>query len=379
MKIALVHDYIKEYGGAERVLTALHEIFPDAPLYTSVYLPEYLGPHKDKFKGWDIRTSFLQKIPFKAKLISPFRIISPLFFENINLTEYDVVIVSATGAYFPNLLMTRPDAMHICYCHTPPRYLYGYPTARKWSENKFIRLLSELFNSSLRITDFVSSKRPDYFIVNSEETRGRVKKFYRRDSTLIYPPVELVDETSSKAKTQSVKLRNKTNKYFVTGGRLARAKRVDLLIKACNKLKVPLKIFGRSFAGYEEELKAISGPTIEFIGEVTDKETISLYQDAKAFLFAGEAEDFGIMPVEAQACGTPVIGPNFAGVKETVVNGSTGVLFGSYDVESVVSAINKLNTLSIKPEDCIENAKRFSKNRFQKEILDFIKKRFTPM
>ena len=375
MKVALVHDYIKEYGGAERVLTALHEIFPSAPVYTSVYLPEFLGPHRDKFKGWDIRPSYLQKMPFAAKLISPFRIISPWFFENIDLMAYDIVIVSSTGAYFPNLITTRSDAVHICYCHTPPRYLYGYPTARKWSENKLIKFISELFNSRLRITDFVSSKRPDYFIVNSEETRGRVKKFYRRESTLIYPPVEMVDTLLKEKRRKGEKENKKT--YYLTGGRLARAKRIELLIKACNKLKVPLKIFGKSFAGYEDELKQIAGETIEFLGEVTDKEMVNLYRDARAFLFAGEAEDFGIMPVEAQACGIPVIGPNFAGVKETVINGTTGVLFGSYDVESIVSAIKKLNTLTIKPEDCIENAKRFSKKRFQLEILEFVEKRKT--
>lgn len=371
MKVALIHDYIKEYGGAERVLTALHDIFPDASVYTTVYLPKFLGPHKEKFKGWDIHTSFLQKVPFKAKLISIFRIISPMYFENINLTEFDVVIVSSTGAYFPNLITTRPEAMHICYCHTPPRYLYGYPTARKWSENRILRFFSELFNGFLRTTDYLGAQRPDYFIVNSSEVAGRVKKFYHRDSTVIYPPVEMVDKV-----TQSKKQITKNkNGYYLAGGRLARAKRLDLVIRACNELKVPLKIFGRSFAGYEEELKQLAGPTIQFIGEVSDSKMGELYKKARAFLFAGEAEDFGIMPVEAQACGIPVIGPNFAGVKETVVNGKTGVLFGSYEVGSIVSAMKQLDTLDIKSSDCVENAKKFSKERFQKEILEFVKKR----
>lgn len=371
MKVALIHDYIKEYGGAERVLTALHDIFPDASVYTTVYLPKFLGPHKEKFKGWDIHTSFLQKVPFKAKLISIFRIISPMYFENINLTEFDVVIVSSTGAYFPNLITTRPEAMHICYCHTPPRYLYGYPTARKWSENRILRFFSELFNGFLRTTDYLGAQRPDYFIVNSTEVAGRVKKFYHRDSMVIYPPVEMVDKV-----TQSKKQITKNkNGYYLAGGRLARAKRLDLVIRACNELKVPLKIFGRSFAGYEEELKQLAGPTIQFIGEVSDSKMGELYKKARAFLFAGEAEDFGIMPVEAQACGIPVIGPNFAGVKETVVNGKTGVLFGSYEVGSIVSAMKQLDTLDIKSSDCVENAKKFSKERFQKEILEFVKKR----
>src|SRR3989344_6721221 len=150
MKVALIHDYIKEYGGAERVLEALHEIYPEAPVFTTVYLPEFLGPHKERFSNWDIKTSWLQKIPYIEKLISPIRLISPWVFENWDFTDFDLIIVSATGAYFPNLIVRKPEILHLCYCHTPPRYLYGYPTARNWKKNLIGRLIGEWLNHDLR-------------------------------------------------------------------------------------------------------------------------------------------------------------------------------------------------------------------------------------
>src|SRR3989344_1108428 len=200
MKIAIVHDYIKEYGGAERVLEALHEIWPDAPVFTSVYLPEFLGPHKDRFKDWNIRTSMAQRLPFKAKLISPLRIIAPILFKSFDFSGFDVVIVSATGAYSPNSIRTKnqerrtKNPLQICYCHTPPRYLYGFATAREWKNNLIFRDFGELANHFLRLIDFKSSQNVDYFIANSKNVAGRIKKFYRKDSTVIYPPIEMNQE-----------------------------------------------------------------------------------------------------------------------------------------------------------------------------------------
>ncbi len=188
MKVALVHDYIKEYGGAERVLETLHEMFPDAPVFTSVYLPNYLGPHKDRFTDWDIRPSILQWLPFKAKLISPLRLIAPFIFTQMNFDDYDVVIVSATGAYLPNMIQ-KGSAVHICYCHTPPRYLYGYPTAR--SVPSILKPFVAVANHFLRMMDYESAQNVDAFIANSKETASRIEKFYRKSSAVIYPPVEI--------------------------------------------------------------------------------------------------------------------------------------------------------------------------------------------
>lgn len=375
MKVAIVHDYIKEYGGAERVLETLHEIWPKAPIFTSVYLPNYLGPHKERFKEFDIRPSWLQYIPFKSKLTSPIRLIAPLIFKSMDFSKYDVVIVSATGAYNPNTIR-KEKAIQICYCHTPPRYLYGYPTARAWKKNAFFRVLAEIANHFLRMTDFESAQNVDYFIANSKEVAARIEKFYRRDSTVIYPPIEIP--------TIKSKILNHKS-YFLTGGRLARPKRIDLAVKVCTKLKLPLKVFGKEFAGYGEELRKIAGPTVEFLGEISDEEKFRVMAGAKAFIFPAEFEDFGITPVEAMAVGTPVIARRSGGVKESVIEGKTGIFFPPAAPErssggrgdeplfnNLVEAIKKFEKTKINPEDCIAQAKKFSKERFIKEIKAFI-------
>lgn len=396
MKIALVHDYIKEYGGAERVLEALHEIYPDAPVYTSVYIPEFLGPHRERFKNWDIRTSWLQNIPFKHKLISPFRLIAPWVFKGFSarggpvlgwdLSDFDVVIVSATGAYFPNFVRTGiknqesrikdsvKRTLHICYCHTPPRYLYGYATARDWKSNKVLAFIGAIFNHFLRIADYYASKNVDYYIANSREVASRIEKFYRRQSKVIYPPVEIINKKSSKPQNLSPK------PYYLTGGRLARAKHTDLIVRACRELGVNLKVFGRGFAGYEEKLKAqnskfktkTQNSKIEFLGEISDEEKIKLLSGARAFIFAGEDEDFGIVPVEAMSAGLPVIAYKSGGVKETIIEGKTGIFFEELNTESLKKAIQKFEKKKFNPDDCIKQAKKFSKERFKKEILEFI-------
>lgn len=367
MKVAIVHDYIKEYGGAERVLEALHEIWPEAPVYTTVYLPEFLGPHRDRFKDWDIHTSWFQNIPFIHKLISPLRLLTPWYFDNIDFSDFDVIITSATGAYFPNLIVRPATSLHICYCHTPPRYLYGYPTARNWQNSVFGRFAAGFFNHSLRQWDFVSYQRPDYIITNSQEVKRRVEKFYRREATVIYPPVNV----NSEVRIQKSELKNK-KQYYLAGGRLARAKSIDLAVEACNRLKIPLKIYGRGFADYGEELKKLAGPTIEFLGEVSEEELAKLYLGAKALIYPSQQEDFGIIPVEAMAVGIPVIALNQGGVKETVIDGKTGAFFDESTVESVIGAIKRLDKMNIKLDDCIKQASKFSKERFKQEILDFI-------
>lgn len=400
MKIAIIHDYIKEYGGAERVLETLHEIYPQATVYTTVFLPEFLGPHKERFRDWKIKTSFLQHIPYVEKLISPIRILAPWIFENWDLREFDVVLVSATGAYTPNLIVRRQNTLHICYCHTPPRFLYGYPTARKWQNNILGKLMGLYLNHLLRQTDFLSYQRPDYIIANSIEVKRRIWKFYRREADVIYPPVDTSEKRSSStvlrldsgqalrtgAKSEKKKLIPSSNltlnarRYYLAGGRLARSKGIDLAIKAANKLKIPLKIFGRGFAGYEEELRVLAGPTVEFLGEVSDQELANLYSGAKALIYPSQYEDFGMIPVEAQSYGTPVIALRQGGVKETVLEahsassgqGPTGVFFDELSVESVTKAIKQSSNQAIKPEDCMKNAQRFNKERFKREMKNFI-------
>jgi len=367
MKIALVHDYLKEYGGAEGVLHTFHQMWPEAPIYTLVYLPKYLGPHRSKFNPKNIHALIPSWIPFLAKLMSPLRLIAPVLFSRLDLTKFDLVIVSATGAYNPNLIKT-PKGIHICYCHTPPRYLYGLPTAREWKKHWWVRVPAEIANHFLRMMDFQSAQKVDHFIANSQNTAERIWKFYRKKATVIYPPVDLQQNKRIKGQKSGNK------EYFLTGGRLARAKRVDLAIAACTKLNLPLKVFGRMFAGYGKEFKKMAGSTVEFLGEVTDKQKAELYAGCKALIFCGLEEDFGIMPVEAMAAGKPVIGLKQGGIKETIIEGKTGEFFDQPTVESLVSKLQSFKVSNYKPEDCRKQAQKFSKERFMKEIKEFIKK-----
>jgi len=374
MKVAIVHDYIKEYGGAEGVLEALHEAFPKAPIYTLVYLPRFLGPHKEKFKEMDIRPSYLQHLPFKAKLISPIRLIAPRVFKSFNFSRYDVVIVSATGAFTPNVIKKK-KAVQICYCHTPPRYLYGFATAREWKKNPVMRICGEIANHFLRITDFNSSKNVDFFIANSHNVAKRIEKFYRRKSDVIYPPVNVNSkfEALNSKQILNPKYEIFNTQYYLTGGRLARPKHTDLVVKTFTKLNLPLKVFGKTFAGYGEELREFAGANVEFLGEVTDEEKLRLMAGASAFVFASEDEDFGITPVEALAVGTPVIAHRSGGVIESVIEGKTGLFFDELTTESLEKAISKLDKLRINPQDCMKQAQKFSKERFKREISDFVK------
>jgi glycosyltransferase involved in cell wall biosynthesis len=372
MKIALVHDYLKEYGGAESVLETLSDLFSEAPVYTTLYCPKFFGPHRARLeKKWGsrIHQSFFKYIPFAPKIISPLRLLSPLAFKSFDFSGFDLIISSATGAYFPNSL-NKSSAKLICYCHTPPRYLYGLPTARNLTNNKIIRALALFVNHWLRLLDFHWAQNVNLFIANSSTTSSRIQKFYRRDSIVINPPVE-VPTASPLSKGEAAEGREglKTRGgLYLTGGRLARAKRYDIAIAACNKLGLPLKIFGRDFAGYTDELKAMAGSTIEFVGEVSESEKWKLFSGARAYIFPSDNEDFGIVSVESQACGCPVIGFRSGGIAETVIDGQTGVLFDDLTVNSCVAAIKKLEKLDIKPSVCITNAQNFSKEIFISKI-----------
>ncbi len=366
MKVAIVHDYIKEFGGAERVLETLHEIYPDADVYTSVYLPKFLGPHKERFDKWKIHTSFLQFIPFNSKLISLARFVAPLMFFQFDLTKYDLVITSTTGTYTsPSYLRTGDKTLHICYCHTPPRYLYGYAVANDWTNNWFRKILLSLGQIPmhfLRILDFKFAQRPDYFISNSNEVASRIKKFYRRNATTIYPPVEL-NHVVKNVKKQD---------FLLAGGRLSRAKRIDLAIEACNRLNLKLKVFGKGFGNIRDELSKISSKNIEFVGEVTDSEKMKLFAESRGYILPADNEDFGIVAVESMASGTPVIAYRSGGLIESIVDGKTGIFFDELSVNSVVDAIKRFQKMKFKTEDCVNQAKKFSKERFKKEMLQFV-------
>lgn len=376
MRIAIVHDYIKEYGGAERVLEALHEAFPDAPIYTSLYFPEFLGPHRKRFEQMDIHTSWLQHIPFAYKLISPLRLLSPFAFKTMDLSSFDVVIVSQTGAYFPNLVK-KGSAKLVSYTHTPPRYLYGYKTARDWKKHKIMAVLGESANHILRMVDFRASQQVDQFVANSKEVAARIQKFYRKEAIVIYPPVEINSQYQVAGSKKTTSYQTSATDYYLAGGRLARAKGMDVIVDAFITNGKPLKIFGKGFAGYEEELKSkIRNPqsNIEFVGEVTDEEKLGLMNGAKAYVFASYDEDFGITPVEAMNMGIPVLAYKSGGVQETVVDGKTGVFYEPNTPEALIEAVEELEKLKIKPGDCHKRAEEFSKKKFIQNIQSLVKK-----
>lgn len=368
MRIAIVHDYIKEYGGAERVLEQLVSVFPKACVYTSLYKSEYLGPHRKRFEKMDIQESFFKYIPFSHRLISPLRLLSPLAFWMFDLKKYDVVIVSQTGAYFPNFVRTDETTVHYCYTHTPPRYLYGYRTAREWRKNALLNVVAGIVNHFLRMVDYRASQNVDYFIANSEEVRARIQKFYRRDAAVVYPPVKLA--TGKRVKEEG------TSSYYLAGGRLARAKGINVIVKAFLKNGKNLKIFGKGFAGYEDELRLIASgaDNIEFVGEVTDAEKLNLMRNAKAYVFSSYDEDFGITPVEAMSVGTAVVSYRSGGVQETVVEGKTGVFYGQNTAEELTKAIRRFEKVKIHSKDCIERAKLFSCETFERKIRSIIRK-----
>jgi glycosyltransferase involved in cell wall biosynthesis len=387
MKVAIVHDYIKEFGGAEKVLLELHRLFPEAPIYTSLYAPEYLGPHRLNFEKMNIRASFLNAIPYREKLISIFRLISPLAFYSFDLAKFDVIIVSQTGAYFPNLVRKGPSTKLICYTHTPPRYLYGYMTAREWQKDTLMRIFGSLANHFLRMVDFKASENVDYFIANSEEVRARIQKFYRRDATVIYPPVDRLGLHTLEVKATPTSRVKK--EYYLAGGRLARAKGIDIIVEAFLKNGKPLKIFGRGFAGYDEELRdkvKNQKSKIEFLGEVSDKEKLELMKNATAYVFASYDEDFGITPVEAMAAGTPVIAYRSGGVRETVIDPSatsgqaaTGIFFDENTPEAINNAIERFETLRQAQggklyDACRQQSQKFSAEVFDKNIKQLIAK-----
>ncbi len=361
MKIALVHDYLREYGGAERVVEAFHEIWPNAPLYTSFVDWDALGEHAERFREWDIRTSWVQRNPVMRRLHSPLRFLARRVWESFDLSGYDLVLTSS-GWFICRGVIVKSPAVHICYIHHPPRNLYGYATGSTFQKYWPVRLYAGIINFYMRQYDYETAQNVDYFIANSQETARRVKKFYRRDSTVIYPPIRIPEGIHHKSRIERA--------YYLSVGRLAWAKRLDVVIRAANELAIPLKIVG---TGAEEQaLRAIAGPTVDFLGAVSDEALGELYTGASALIFCALDEDFGMVPVEAMAHGTPVIGLAQGGVKETVIDGKTGILFNEATPESLKKAVRRFEAGTIDRAVCRSHARTFSTDAFERSIREFV-------
>lgn len=357
MKVALVHDYLNQMGGAERVVIAFHQMFPDAPIYTSIYDPRRVDP---VFQEMDIRTSFMQKFPLVSRHHQPYLPFYPFAMESLDLRDYDLVLSSSSA--FGKGVITRPETMHICYCHTPMRWCWNY---REYVEREQLgamtRRVLPFLITGLRMWDQVSAMRVDHFIANSPVVAARIQKYYRRDAVVIPPPVEVSRFSFDPAIERE--------DYFLIISRLIPYKRIDLAIEACNRLHLPLVIIG---AGRDmERLKRMAGPTIRFLGWLSDEEVLRYYARCRAFLFPGE-EDFGITLLEAQACGRPVIAYGSGGSLASVIEGITGEFFYEQTVDSLATVLASFEERRYDPQTICNHALEFDTSRFHRRILQFI-------
>lgn len=357
MKVALVHDYLNQMGGAERVVMALHEIFPDAPIYTSIYDPQRVDP---AFQKMDIRTSFMQKLPMVTKHHQPYLPFYPFAMESLDLRGYDLVLSSSSA--FGKGVITKPETMHICYCHTPMRWCWNYDEyVEREQLGKMARRVLPFLITGLRVWDQTSAMRVDHFIANSPIVAERIRKYYRREAVVIPPPVE--------ARRFTFDLNAQLEDYFLIVSRLIPYKRIDLAIEACNRLHLPLIIIGSGRDA--QRLQRRAGPTIRFMGRLSDEEVLHYYAHCRAFLFPGE-EDFGITPLEAQASGRPVIAYGAGGALASVIDDVTGKFFTEQSVESLVAVLASFDERTYDPQSIRNHALEFDMPRFHRRILQFI-------
>jgi len=365
MKVALVHDYLNEFGGAERVLLALSRIYTKAPIYTIYYKKNSLCGKI--FRKKKIIESWFSCLPFPEKLISPLRFLVPLIWGRFDFSDYDLVITSASWAITKGMKNAKCE---VCYLHTPPRYLWGYDTSRNWEGFWFagaVKLYALIVNHFLRMYDFSQAQKVAFFIANSKNVAKRIEKFYRKKNyKVVYPPIKIF-----KYNNRLFSGVGKKDGYFLTGGRMVRTKNFDLIIKASEIAKVKLKVFG---SGVEERrLKKIADKNVEFVGRVSDKELVALYANSKAFIVAQKDEDFGMTPLEAASFGVPTLAYRKEGYLESIIEGKTGLFFDDLSLKSIASVIKKSKKIKWNKDLIKSHAKKFNEERFRKEIRSIIR------
>jgi glycosyltransferase involved in cell wall biosynthesis len=355
MRVALVHDYLNQYGGAERVLEAMHDLFPDAPIFTSIFDPEVMPP---SYRQMDIRTSFMQRLPGVMSRHQSYLPFYPLVFENFDLSGFDVVISNSSA--WAKSVISDPETLHICYCLTPMRWAWRYHDyVNRERLGPLARIALPPVMNYLRMWDVAAANRVDSFVAISRAVADRIKKFYRRDASIIYPPVD----------TEAFRPAGTVDDFFLVASRLIPYKRVDLVVDAFNHLGLPLKIVGDGRD--RADLKASARDNIEFLGRVSDADLSDLYGRCRAFIFPGE-EDFGIAPVEAQACGRPVIAFAAGGALDTVVDGTTGRYFFEQTSDALMDAVRRFEMQSWDSSLIRCNAERFSRNTFRSEFTALV-------
>ncbi|MDB5167046.1 MAG: hypothetical protein JWN26_191 [Candidatus Saccharibacteria bacterium] len=362
-KVAIVADWLTNMAGAERVVLAMHEAFPDAPIYTSVYTPENLP----EFKGLDIRTTWIQQFPKPLRRLHKwFPVLRVWAFRSLDLSEYDIILAS-TIAESKHVRKTRPEQVLISYCHTPVRYYYShYDEYRRdpgfGKMNWLVRILIPIFMPHQKKLDYQAAQKVDIFVANSTETQHRIKKYYNRSSTVIHPPVDVSRFEPARERAD----------YYVALGRQVPYKRIDLAVAAATNLGIPLHVFG---SGSEHErLVKMAGPTVKFFthrsGDASDNAVAKALNHAKGYIFPSE-EDFGIVAVEALAAGSPIIAYAKGGAVD-IVDNESGVMFSEQTVESLIGAIKKAETRTFLPGTLRRKAKRFDKSLFITKIRNVV-------
>lgn len=360
MRVALIHDWLTNLAGSERVLLTMHDIYPDAPIYTSVFVPEEFPT----LAGADVRTSFLQRMPLARTRHQAFPMLRTVAFERFDLSGYDVVISSSHAE--AKGVITRPETLHICYCYTPIRYYWsGYhhylENPRFGVLNPLLRALLPYMTNYLRVWDRCAADRVDLFVAISEHVARRIRKYYRREADVIHPPVD----------TSWLRPSSRVEDYFLLVGRLIPYKRADIAVQAFNRLGLPLKIAG---TGSElESLRRMARPNVEFLGRVGDAELGELYSHCAALIFPQE-EDFGIVPLEAMAAGRPVIAYRAGGALETVVEGETGMFFDRQDAECLEEAVRNFDPGRFDPERARRQAALFDTSVFKEKFSTYVER-----
>ena len=354
MKIAIVHDWLTNMGGAEQVIINFKEIYPEAPIYTTFYNPSNLD---EKLRNIDVRTSFLQKKKMVTDHKKYFPLM-PLAFKKFNLNDYDLVLSSSSSCAKS---VKAKNGIHICYCHTPMRYAWEKTNDYTKDMNKFKLIAVKIFLALMRRWDKKTSKRVDYFIANSTEVARRIKEYYGRDSVIINPPV----------RCKLFNISETDGDYYFIVSRLVSYKRFDLAVQACKELGKKLVVIGDGTEKEKLEKIAEGNSNIIFMGRQPDDVVKKYMSECKALLFPG-LEDFGITPVEAMACGRPVIAFGKGGALDTVINGKTGVFFEEQTVESLKEAIIKFENMKFDKKEIRKHALEFDEEIFQKKIKDFV-------
>lgn len=357
MNVALVHDYLNQYGGAERVFESLLNLFPDSKIFTLVRNNKNLP---DRLKNIQSEISFLHRLPFIEKMYERYLILYPIAIESFDLTEFDLVI-SDSSAWAKGVYTTK-DTLHICYCHSPMRFAYEsfYSYTVGESRNNIVKFFLRFSVNYLRMWDYTTAQRVDYFIANSQNIKKRIHKYYGRDSIVIYPPCDLEKFYSEDAKKED---------FFLIVGRMKEYKNFPLVIEAFNKIGLPLFVIGDG--PILPKLMRIAKGNIHFLGNVDDDSLRNYYQRAQALIFP-QLEDFGLTPIEANACGTPVLAYKAGGVLESVIDGKTGLFFDEQSSEAIIDVIHKFKGYKFNKSALVKNAKRFDRKKFEKNIKEFI-------